>query len=110
MFRKIPERLHLFLGIEILVGLLGFLAVVFVGKPGALVFVLFAVFPFLKKRTMDERESHLLYKTAAIAFLGFYVTMVMVYRLMPGFDLPFLMGFAAFFWHGLIGTVVFVKE
>jgi hypothetical protein len=108
--KKIPEKYNLFFALEMLIGLSGFVGVFLLGKIGAFPIVLLLVVPFLKKKKTDERELALLYKAAVITFGLFYFSVVLIYRLMPGADLPFIIGFPVLFFHGLTSIIIFCSE
>ena len=108
--KKIPEKYNLFFILEMIIGLTGFVSVLLLGKIGIFPILLFLVVPFIKKKKTDERELKLLYKAAAITFGFFYFSVVLIYRLLPGADLPFIMAFPVLFWHGLTSIIIFYRE
>ena len=115
-FKKMPEKYTLFFVLEMIAGLTGFVCVILFGEPlgefiGIVPLVLLLLMVIVsKKKIPDERELQLLYKSGALTFVLFYISVVLIYKLLPEIDLPFIMAFPVLMWHGLISTIIFWRE
>lgn len=66
-------------GFELVVGIIGLIAVFYFGDDGMLVFVLLAAHPFIGKKKSDEREAQLFYKIGNITAAGTLLASVGIY-------------------------------
>jgi hypothetical protein len=103
---------------ELILGLIGFIAVLIFGMPGFAVFALFAIYPLITKKKADEREYQLFYKTgnmtAIITFLvciGIYLASdITVNGNKIGDNWLFFVCFSFLIVHGISGIVVFKNQ
>ena len=64
---------------ELIVGIIGLIAVAIFGEVGIAAFALFAAQPFIGKKKLDEREYQLFYKVGNITAGLFLIACVIVY-------------------------------
>ena len=128
-FFKVPKAMHWYFFYEMFLGLSILLAWLVVGPAGGKgesvyaitkgesVFALMAGLAFFRSRPADEREIQLWYKTGFYSLLGLIFSAAAVYRLLPflfhlhcWIDPIYLILAAFFFFHGLLGNIIFVRE
>jgi hypothetical protein len=103
---------------ELFVGLIGLAAVLIFGSAGFAVFALFAAFPFIVKRKIDEREYQLFYQTGNITAILTLLISVCIYFAadisvngnLVGDLWLFLICFSFLLLHGASGLIIFNRK
>jgi hypothetical protein len=103
---------------ELLVGLLGLAAVFVFGTAGFAVFALFAAYPFIVKRKVDEREYQLFYQTGNMTAILTLLISVGIYFAsdfsvngnLIGDLWLFLVCFSFLLMHGISGLIIFNRN
>jgi len=102
---------------ELMVGLLGLIAIYFFAEKGLAVLALLAAHPFIGKKKADEREKQLFYKTGNLTAAITLLFCVLIYFAsgisLNGFDIGanwlILAVFSFLIAHGLSGLVIFSR-
>ena len=98
-----------FFATEALVGFLTLGAAILFGPVGWAFFSLLTVLAFLKRRSPDERERHLLYKTGTWTLVAMYLSMFPVYFFLPSANWLMIMACSFVSLHGLLGLWIFSR-
>lgn len=102
---------------ELIVGVLGLMALFIFGESGLAVFALLAAHPFIGKKKADEREFQLFYKTGNLTGALLFLACVAIYlasdytvvNLNVGKNWLQLEAFSFLAIHGVSGLVVFKR-
>jgi len=96
-----------YFAVEMIVGLLTFIAVLIFGDVGFILFSFFAILAFFKREKMDERESQLFHKANTGTLATVYLSMFPVYFFMPSFNWLMVLACSFIFFRGLWGLLMF---
>jgi hypothetical protein len=87
-------------GIEMGIGLITFIAVLLLGEAGFAFFSIYAITAFLKAKKLDEREIQLFHKANTGTLGSVFLSMFLVYHLLPSFNWLIALACSLLFFHG----------
>jgi uncharacterized membrane-anchored protein len=104
MRKTVSHNLHY--AIEMAVGLISILGLLFLGEKGGAFFALYAITAFYKRPKPDEREIQLFHKASTATLASVFLTMFAVYYLLPSINWLLALAYTFIFFHGLWGLLM----
>ncbi|TES93089.1 MAG: hypothetical protein E3J87_03095 [Candidatus Cloacimonadota bacterium] len=107
---KFRENIFVRFGFELFVGIISFIVILLFKEVGMSSMALMALLPIVhRKKHLDEREIHLMYKIGNFTAGAVFPAMVLFYFFLPSINYLAALFVSFFVLHGLIGLIVFSR-